>query len=34
MSLRAMLKFRHGISAWEGLCNGEWISMFRSAPMP
>jgi len=30
---RAYLLFRHGISAWDGQCNGEWISMWRSAAM-
>lgn len=30
--LRLMLKYRHGISAWTGLVDGELVSMFTSAP--
>jgi hypothetical protein len=33
MSLRLMLRYRHGMAAWDGQCNGEWISMLRAAPM-
>jgi hypothetical protein len=28
------LRYRHGISAWDGDFNGYAISMFRAAPMP
>ena len=33
-SLRRMLKFRHGLSAWHGDLDGEHISMYRASPMP
>ena len=28
--MRHYLRHRHGIRAWSGLCNGEWVSMFTS----
>jgi len=33
-SLRRMLKYRHGLSAWHGDLDGEHISMYRASPMP
>jgi hypothetical protein len=33
-SLRRMLKFRHGLSAWHGDLDNEPISMYRASPMP
>jgi hypothetical protein len=29
-----MLKFRHGVSAWDGDLDEQPISMYRAAPMP
>jgi hypothetical protein len=29
-----MLRYRHGISAWDGDIDTHQISMFRAAPMP
>ena len=33
-SLRTMLRYRHGISAWDGDSDDGPLSMFRAAPMP
>jgi hypothetical protein len=33
-ALRTMLRYRHGISAWDGELGELRMSMFRAAPMP